>query len=216
VNGVTAARRTWLVVGAVAVVVVAWCTYLVRDGDVSGFEADVFRAINDLPDALEAPMTGVQYLGVAVIPFVVAALAAILRRWYLVIAALLVYPLKLFVEKVILKELVFRARPAVSLGDVHLRHAPASGPSFPSGHAIVAFAVAGILAPYLSRAWRIVAYLVAVAVCFSRMYLAAHNPLDVLAGAAAGLLIAAALNLLFAPAFGLVTARQDAPSREVP
>jgi undecaprenyl-diphosphatase len=195
----------------VGLVVIAVCTFLVRDGVVSGFEEDVFRAVNDLPDALEAPMTGVQYLGVAVIPFVLAAMAAILRKWYLAIAALLVYPLKLFVEKVILKELVFRARPAVSLGDVHLRHAPATGPSFPSGHAIVAFAIAGILAPYLSRGWRIVAYGVAVAVCFSRIYLAAHNPVDVVAGAAAGLLIAAVLNLLFAPTFGLVSARENVP-----
>jgi undecaprenyl-diphosphatase len=76
---------------------------------------------------------------------------------------------------------------------------PTHGPSFPSGHAIVAFALAGIVAPYLSRGWRIAAYAGAVAVAFSRIYLAAHNPLDVLAGAAGGLVIAAALNLLLLP-----------------
>ena len=47
--------------------------------------------------------------------------------------------------------------------------------------------------------WRIVAYVGAVAVAFSRIYLGAHNPLDVLAGAAAGLVIAAVLNLLLLP-----------------
>ena len=72
---------------------------------------------------------------------------------------------------------------------------------------MIAFALAGILAPYLSRAWRIVAYAVAVAVCVSRIYLAAHNPLDVVAGAAAGLMIAAGLNLLLVPTFGLVSER---------
>ena len=206
-TAVAAARRTWWIVGGVGLVVVAFCTFLVRDGDVSDFEVDVFRAVNDLPDALEAPMTWTQYLGVAVIPFVVAAVAAVLRKWKLMIAALLVYPLKLLVEKVIIKEIVFRARPATSIGDVNLRHASASGPSFPSGHAIIAFALAGILAPYLSRAWRIVAYAIALAVCVSRIYLAAHNPLDVVAGAAAGLMIAAGLNLLLAPTFGLVSER---------
>jgi undecaprenyl-diphosphatase len=80
-----------------------------------------------------------------------------------------------------------------------LRHVPTHGPSFPSGHAIVAFALAGIVAPYLSRRWRIVAYAGAVAVAFSRIYLGAHNPLDVLAGAAGGLVIAAVLNLLLLP-----------------
>jgi undecaprenyl-diphosphatase len=44
-----------------------------------------------------------------------------------------------------------------------------------------------------------VAYVGALAVAFSRIYLAAHNPVDVLAGAAAGLVIAAVLNLLLAP-----------------
>ena len=88
-------------------------------------------------------MVGVQYAGVAFVPFVVAAIAAVLRKWRLVIAALLVYPLKLIVEKVVLKEIVYRGRPGTSEPDAVLRHVPAHGPSFPSGHAIVAFALAG-------------------------------------------------------------------------
>ena len=125
-------------------------------------------------------MVGVQYAGVAFVPFVVAAIAAVMRKWRLVIAALLVYPLKLIVEKLVLKEIVYRAAPGTSEPDAVLRHVPAHGPSFPSGHAIVAFALAGIVAPYLSRGWRIAAYVGAVAVAFSRIYLGAHNPLDVL------------------------------------
>jgi undecaprenyl-diphosphatase len=203
-----AARLRWAIAGLVAVLVVVVCTVLVRDGVVSSFERDVFRIFNDLPDAMETPMVVVQYAGVAVIPFVVALVALVLRKWYLVVAALLVYPLKLFVEKTVLKEIVFRARPGVSVPDAVLRHAPAAGPSFPSGHAIIAFAVAGILAPYLGRGWRIFAYGFAVAVAISRMYLGAHNPLDVLAGAAAGVALAALLNLVLAPGFGLVPTRR--------
>ena len=191
--------RTWGVTGAISLAVVGLCMILVRDGVVSSAEQDVFGAINGLPDALETPMVGVQYAGVAVVPFVVAAIAAVLRKWRLVIAALLVYPLKLIVEKMVIKEIVHRPRPGTSDPDAVLRHVPAHGPSFPSGHAIVAFALAGIVAPYLSRGWRIVAYVAAVAVAFSRIYLGAHNPLDVLAGAAAGLVIAAVLNLLLLP-----------------
>jgi membrane-associated phospholipid phosphatase len=123
----------------------------------------------------------------------------VLHKWRLVVAALLVYPLKLIVEKAVLKQIVYRPRPGASEPDAILRHVPAHGPSFPSGHAIVAFALAGIVAPYLSRRWTIAAYVAALAVAFSRIYLAAHNPIDVVAGAAAGLVIAAGLNLVLAP-----------------
>jgi undecaprenyl-diphosphatase len=191
--------RTWTATGVISLGVVIACVLLVRDGDVSSAERSVFRAVNDLPDALESPMIGVQYAGVAVVPFVVAGIAAVLRKWRLVIAALLVYPLKLVVEKLVLKELVYRGRPGTTEPDAVLRHVPTHGPSFPSGHAIVAFALAGIVAPYLSRGWRVVVYAGALAVAFSRIYLGAHNPLDVLAGAACGLLIAAVLNLLLLP-----------------
>jgi undecaprenyl-diphosphatase len=144
-------------------------------------------------------MVGVQYAGVAVVPFVIAAVAACFRKWRLAVLALLVYPAKLLVEKVIIKELVDRSRPGQTIPDPIVRHAPTHGPSFPSGHAIIAFAVAGIVAPYLSRGWQIFAWVFATAVAFSRIYLAAHNPLDVLAGAAAGLVIAGVFNLVAGP-----------------
>ena len=195
----SARLRTWGTTGALSLVVVVVCVLIARDGTVPSPERSVFRAINELPDALETPMVGVQYLGVAVVPFIVAGVAAVLRRWRLVIAALLVYPLKLVVEKVILKEIVQRSRPGSTEPDAVIRHAPTEGLSFPSGHAIVAFALAGIIAPYVSRGWRVVAFVLAIGVAFSRIYLGAHNPVDVLAGAAAGLLIASALNLVLLP-----------------
>jgi|SRR5215218_5927316 len=191
--------RTWGITGAISLAVVVVCVVLVRDGVVSSAEQEVFRAINGLPDALESPMVGVQYAGVAFVPFLVAAIAAVFRKWRLVVAAVLVYPLKLVVEKVVLKEIVYRPRPGSSEPDAVLRHVPAHGPSFPSGHAIVAFALAGIVAPYVSRGWRVVLFVGAFAVAFSRIYLGAHNPVDVLAGAAAGMVIAAALNVALLP-----------------
>ena len=125
--------RTWGTTGGLSLLVIVVCVVITRDGTVPSAERDVFRAINELPDALETPMVVVQYLGVAVVPFVVAAVAAILRQWRLAIAALLVYPLKLVVEKAILKEMVERSRPARTEPDAIIRHTPTDGLSFPVG-----------------------------------------------------------------------------------
>lgn len=64
---------------------------------------------------------------------------------------------------------------------------PASrGKSFPSSHAANCFALATVLCVfYRRRGW--IAFLPAVVVAFSRMYVGVHWPLDVLAGCAAGI-----------------------------
>jgi membrane-associated phospholipid phosphatase len=63
--------RTWGTTGALSLLLMAVCIVITRDGTVPSAERDVFRAINELPDALETPMvlaTGVAfsriYLGV--------------------------------------------------------------------------------------------------------------------------------------------------------
>ena len=52
------------------------------------------------------------------------------------------------------------------------------------------------------------AFVLAIGVAFSRIYLGAHNPLDVVAGAAGGLLIAAVLNLVLLPNTATETRRR--------
>lgn len=61
--------------------------------------------------------------------------------------------------------------------------------SFPSGHSWTAFAAAAFLTLYFGRryAW---AFLAAAAIGYSRIYVGAHFPLDVLGGAAGGTLLA--------------------------
>jgi undecaprenyl-diphosphatase len=89
-----------------------------------------------------------------------------------------------------LKGLVGRARPPVAdPGFDALTTIPASA-SMPSGHALTAFAAAGVVAALHPRL-RVPALAAAGLVALSRVYLGVHFPSDVVAGAVAGLAVAA-------------------------
>ncbi len=178
-------------------VVLAIAMFIVRSGEVGSVEEAVFRAINGLPDFLLAPMWLFQIPGILVFPLGVALVALFLRRYRLAAAIALSVPIKLFLERRVVKVLVERQRPGTSVSDAILRDASPTGLSFPSGHAILAFAVAGLLAPYLGRVGRILVYTFAVLNAVARIYLGAHNPLDIVGGAGLGIAIAGALNLVF-------------------
>jgi len=175
--------------------VFAVCAVIAADGRVGPIERAAFQAINGLPQGLYRPMLLFQYLGVLAMPLLVAVGALALRRWRLAAALVLVVPLKLALERVV-KWLVQRERPGTTVGDAVLRGVHPAGLSFVSGHAIITFAIAGLLALVLPRRWAVVAFVLATLNAVARVYLGAHNPLDVVGGAAVGLAIAAVLDLL--------------------
>jgi len=194
--------------------VFAGCAVL-ADGRVGPAERAVFHAVNGLPGWLYRPMLVAQYLGVLAMPLVVAAGALAWRRWRLATALVLVVPLKLAAERVP-KMLVERQRPGSTVPDAILRGVPHGGLSFVSGHAIITFAIAGLLLLVLPRRWGVVALVLAAANAVARVYLGAHNPLDVLGGAAIGLAIAAVLDMVLDVARdrGSGRRRPAAPARE--
>ena len=69
-----------------------------------------------------------------------------------------------------------------------------TSPSFPSGHATTTFAAATVVALLMPR-YRVPAFALAATVAASRVYLGVHFVLDVLAGAALGVLIGLAVAL---------------------
>ena len=105
-----------------------------------------------------------------------------------------------------IKALVGRARPWIALGLPAPFGAPHDG-SFPSGHAAGNFCVAAFLAvalpaiwpqaPTRTRALTAVAVVFATLVAASRVYLGAHFPSDVLAGAVLGALVGGAAGVLY-------------------
>ncbi len=191
-------RREDAVALGAGLAIVALGMILVRHGTVSGFEKAVFRRVNNMPGALYPLLWPFQQLGAILIGPIVAVVAAVTRRFRLAIAAVVATVAKLALERAV-KAIVSRQRPGTSIGPgVHLRGTVSlSGESFVSGHAVLVTALATIVAPYLPGRWKVVPWVVVGLVMVTRVYVGAHNPLDVVCGAALGLAIGAALNLLF-------------------
>jgi membrane-associated phospholipid phosphatase len=94
----------------------------------------------------------------------------------------------------LIKGLVDRSRPPQEMGLDALIGVPTS-PSFPSGHAMSAFAVAAAIAVLAPRArWCVLG--LATAIAFSRVYLGVHFWADVLAGAALGIVVGVVVGLV--------------------
>ena len=106
-----------------------------------------------------------------------------------------------------LKELFRRARPCVTLENIHALWDDPRDFSLPSGHATGSFVVAGFVAvailrsrqgPTVSVAISLFGFALAAAIGISRVYLGAHYPTDVVAGSALGLSLGIAGGMRYA------------------
>lgn len=204
-------RRLDAVVALLGLAVLVACALVVRDGTVGPAELAVFRAINELPGALSAPMQGAQLLGVLAVGPVAAAVAAALRRWRLALACLLVTAEKLLAERIVWQA-VSRSRPGTSIPDAIVRGDTATaGASFVSGHVVLVAGLAWVVTPYLRGRWCLVPWAVVLLVAFARLYLGAHAPLDVLGGLALGMVGGGVANLIVGIEPRRDLAREDPP-----
>jgi undecaprenyl-diphosphatase len=161
-----------------------------------GIETAAFHAVNSLPGFIYVPAWIVMQLGNLLAAPAAALVAAALRRFRLAVALLGATVAKIYVA-VFIKDIWLRQRPASVIEDVIRRgDASATGKAFVSGHAIVAFAIATLVAPYLPPRSRSIAWALAVTVCVGRVYVGAHLPLDVVGGAATGWAIGCLLNFV--------------------
>jgi len=132
-----------------------------------------------------------------VVFFLVAGVVYRTHRWIAYGVAMALAGAAAGVVVQIVKYTAGRTRPELWLGPFH--HARAAATSFPSGHTVGAFALAGVLmlaSP--SRTMRAVAFVLALSVAVSRVLAFRHWTSDVLASATIGLILAAiAVRVIF-------------------
>jgi glycosyltransferase 2 family protein len=158
-------------------------------------ERDVFRAINGLPSSWNTVIAPPMFLGtLASVPFFMAVCG--LFRKYRMGFVLGIAGLTAYLLARLGKHLIGRGRPGEVFDELHLRDVDATGLGFPSGHAAVAAAMVVAALPYLPRRWRWPALVFPVFMAFARVYTGAHLPLDVVSGAAIGVVVASSLHLL--------------------
>src|SRR5689334_6000505 len=183
--------RVRLGLGAAAVLVTALPA---RRDRVGHGEAQIFRAINGLPDPLYGPVWVVMQLGaLGAVP--AAAAAALLAHDRELAGRLLVGGTGTWALSKLVKQVVRRSRPAALVSGARTRGRDASGLGYLSGHAGVAVAMGAAALPRLSPSGRALVAAALPIVGLSRIYVGAHLPHDVAGGAGLGLAVEAAVAL---------------------
>jgi undecaprenyl-diphosphatase len=142
---------------------------------------DFIRIMNRLGGGMNPAMI--------VIFFLLAGVAYRHRRWIEYAVAMAIAGLLSGLVAQLVKLAFRRARPELWLGP--FTHARPSATSFPSGHTVGAFALAGVIV-FASRSlpFRVLAILIAIAIGLSRILALRHWTSDVLASALIGLAVA--------------------------
>jgi undecaprenyl-diphosphatase len=188
-------RRSDLPWFAGASAVLAGCSVVIDGNSVTAFEESAFRVANDVPGAVYPVLWPLMQFGTFISVPLVAIGGLAMKRIRLAIEASAAGVATYLLAKVV-KDLYPRDRPGAFLEEVQLRGIGTGGRGYPSGHAAVSAALAFVLWAYLPGRWRWLPVVAAGIVCFGRMFVGGHLPLDVVGGAALGIACGAVATFL--------------------
>lgn len=184
--------------GALSVVVLAVSAWLAVKPGAQAAQTALVQWFNHPPQPVAAVFALVNPL---LRPAPLLLVAGVLVGWVLVTAwrtsqrlevarALVLAVLLSELLAQVLKRMAGQPRPLSVLPGLDTHGYPISphGNAYPSAHTAVAVAMVSALWPWMSRPQRIVGAAFAVLIACNRMYIGAHWPVDVLGGAAIGLL----------------------------
>lgn len=166
-----------------------------RGNHVGRTEARAFQAVNGLPDGIYRPVWVVMQLGTLGAAPAAAGVAWLAHDDELA-RRLLAGGTGTWVLSKVVKRLVRRPRPDTLLAGARGRGPAAAGLGYLSGHAGVAAALGAAALPRLGPRGRTMILVIVPIVALARVYTGAHLPLDIAGGAALGLAVEAALDLL--------------------
>ena len=199
-------RRTSILVACVAVCALAVFTWLAVQPGAPSAQTKIVQWLNDPPQPFAAILSIANPL---LRPIPLSLIAVALLAWVLVAARFRSSRLEVLRALVIafviaeilaqgLKLVVDKPRPIAVIDNLDRHGYPGTplGSGFPSAHAAVVVGLVCALWPWMRWAQRLVAALLVVVICFDRIYIGAHWPLDVLGGIAIGFIAGAVVWLV--------------------
>jgi membrane-associated phospholipid phosphatase len=185
------------VLGSASALVIAATWWLALQPGAAEAQAAFISWVNDPPRALGAVL-GMTNALLRPVPLAVVALTLFgwvmatvhgSSRWEVMRAVVVSFLLAEAITQT-LKHLADQPRPTASIPglDVHGYPKDPFGNAYPSAHTSIVVALVTALWPWLNAPQRVAGVAMAVLVALNRLYIGAHWPLDVIGGAAIGVL----------------------------
>ncbi len=175
--------------------ILVWAGFASTSAEPSRLDVNLFRLINQLPNAAGPPLIGAMQLGALASVPVLAIACVLARRLRLARLVALGGTVAWLVAK-LLSAIVAERPPDERVVGVLLHGALTPGFSFPATHVAVAAAMATVASPYLGRSGRRTVWLGVGIVAIARVYVGVHFPVDVLGGFAVGWVVGSTIHLV--------------------